>query len=55
MEQRSQKEIHLKPNTITYSTVINALAKRGEVDGPERAEAILRNMMECHRSGEVHV
>jgi len=52
-EQRSDKEIHLKPNTITYSTVINALAKSGEVDGPDRAEAILRNMMERFRSGEV--
>jgi pentatricopeptide repeat protein len=48
MEQRYKKEDRpdLKPNIITYNTVLNAIAKSGEVDAPQRAERFLQTMLE---------
>ena len=45
----------LRPDTITYSTVIDAIAKSGERGAGNRAEAILNKMQGKYEAGDAGV
>lgn len=47
--------IELKPNTISYNTVISAFARSGAYKAAEKAEAILRHMDYLRKSSEIEV
>lgn len=45
----------MRPDEYTYSTVIDAVGKSGEVGAAQRAEAILRRMEKFYESGKTQV
>ena len=47
----SSGEEELRPDTVTFSSTMNAWAKSGDPAGPDRAEAILRQMDKLYRGG----
>jgi pentatricopeptide repeat protein len=46
---------HVGANTVSYNTVLNALAKSNDKDAPYRAEALLNRMQEEYESGNINV
>ena len=46
---------HIGANTVSYNTVLNALAKSKDNDAPHRAEALLNRMKEEYESGNKSV
>ena len=52
MEERvSAGDLRLSPNAITYASLMNAWAKSGEVDAPNRALFILEKMERASATG----
>jgi hypothetical protein len=52
MQELSDAGSHdVKPNTICFSSVINAWVKSGDPSAPQRAETILNRMQELFESG----
>ena len=47
--------VDIKPDTISFSTVISAWAKSGDPAAAKRAEAILERMQELYEAGNVDV
>ena len=45
----------MKPNTISFNSVISAWAKSGERGAAQRAESILKRMQELHEAGNPDV
>lgn len=46
---------HIEVNTVSYNTVLNALAKSKDKDAPSRAEALLNHMQQEYESGKKSV